>query len=27
LHYQFGHIPTETPITVSRAGLGLGLKF
>jgi opacity protein-like surface antigen len=27
LHYHFGHISTETAITVSRAGLGLGITF
>lgn len=27
LHYQFGRISTETPITVSRAGIGLGIRF
>ena len=27
LHYQFGHLSSETPISVSRAGLGVGLRF
>jgi opacity protein-like surface antigen len=27
LHYQFGRISTDTPITVNRAGLGLGIRF
>jgi opacity protein-like surface antigen len=27
LHYQYGHISTETAITVNRAGVGLGVRF
>ena len=27
LHYQYGRISTETPITVNRAGLGVGVRF
>jgi opacity protein-like surface antigen len=27
LHYQFGHIATDTPINVSRAGVGVGVRF
>ena len=27
LHYQFGHISSETPITVNRIGLGIGSEF
>jgi opacity protein-like surface antigen len=26
-HYQFGRISTDTAITVSRAGIGLGIRF
>jgi opacity protein-like surface antigen len=26
-HYQFGHISTDTAISVSRAGIGLGIRF
>jgi len=27
LHYVYSHISTDTPISVSRAGVGLGVKF
>jgi opacity protein-like surface antigen len=27
VHYQFGRISTDTPIAVSRAGIGLGVRF
>jgi opacity protein-like surface antigen len=27
LHYQYGRISTDTPITVSRAGIGIGVSF
>ena len=27
LHYQFGRISTEIPITVNRAGIGVGIRF
>jgi opacity protein-like surface antigen len=26
-HYQYGHISTDTPVGVSRAGIGVGLRF
>jgi len=27
LHYQYGHISADTPISVSRAGVGIGVRF
>jgi len=27
LQYQFGHISTDTPITINRVGLGIGIRF
>jgi opacity protein-like surface antigen len=27
VHYHFGHISTDTPISVNRLGLGLGVSF
>ncbi len=27
LQYQYGHISTDTPITVNRAGIGVGVRF
>jgi opacity protein-like surface antigen len=27
IHYQYGHIATDTPISVNRLGVGIGVRF